>query len=208
MGSGGAHRRARGRRGHAHHGSRCGAAQGGRSEIGSPACPPDAVEADLAILCRSCGLCCDGSLFGRVNLEPEEVDRARRRGLHVLPSDKGFEQPCSALVAGEPGRGEQGRAERRCAVYGERPLACRRFACRLYDRHLRDGGPVAARLAVVERVRRLAASLEASGRSPADFEAARSSTAAGSPIDADIARAMPDYLELTRMLDEDFARAG
>jgi hypothetical protein len=156
-------------------------------------------EADLAILCQSCGLCCDGSLFGRVGLEPEEVEPARRCRLHVLPSAKGFEQPCAALASSGPGLGE-----RRCSIYDERPLSCRRFVCRLYDRHRREGGLIEERLAVVRRVRLLVASLEASGLQPADFEGAQAST---QPVDPRAALAMHAYLELTRILEEDFARA-
>jgi hypothetical protein len=137
-------------------------------------------EADLALLCRSCGLCCDGSLFGRADLEPSEVEPARRR-LHVLSSGKGFEQPCTALASSGPERGE-----RICSIYDERPRSCRRFVCRLYERHRREGGPIEPRLAVVRRVRRLIDSL---------------------PADSRAARATPSVLELTRILEEDFARA-
>jgi Fe-S-cluster containining protein len=157
-----------------------------------------AARGELEVLCQSCGLCCDGSLFGRVDLEPEEIEPARRHRLRVLPGARGFEQPCAALARRGP---ELGR--RCCSIYEERPLACRRFACRLYERHLREGGPIEERLRVVRRVRDLAASLEASGLVPSDFE---SGPSAG-PVDPRVARAMPAYLELTRSLEEHFARA-
>ena len=155
---------------------------------------------DLEVLCQSCGLCCDGSLFGRVDLEPEEVEAARRHRLRVLPGARGFEQPCAALASSGPGL-----ATRRCSIYGERPASCRRFACRLYDRHLREGGPIEERLRVVRRARDLAASLEASGLVPSDFESGSSSLR---PLAPRVARAMPAYLELTRSLEEHFARGG
>jgi hypothetical protein len=154
--------------------------------------------ADLETLCQACGLCCDGSLFGRVDLEPDEVDAARRRRLRVLSSEESFEQPCAALAITASGVG------RRCSIYEERPLSCRRFACRLYDRHRREGGPIEPRLEVVRRVRLLAASLEASGLEPSDLEGARPS---GAPVDPRVALAMPVYLELTRSLEDHFARA-
>jgi Fe-S-cluster containining protein len=129
---------------------------------------PDAREAELALLCRSCGLCCDGSLFGRVDLEAMEVEPAKRRGLRILTNGNGFEQPCAA------------HAQTGCAIYEERPLSCRRFTCRLYERHRREGGPIEKRLAAVRRVRALLAGLAPSGAVPP---------------------------ELTSRLEEDFARS-
>jgi Fe-S-cluster containining protein len=143
---------------------------------------------ELALLCRSCGMCCDGSLFGRVDLQPDEIDPARRRGLSVLESGKAFEQPCVALAPPAP------CAERACAIYAARPRSCRRFTCRLYASHAREGGAIEERLAVVRRVRSLVAELEASGLTPADVEVGSGEDAA--------------YRELTRILEESFARAG
>ncbi|HEY1956480.1 MAG TPA: hypothetical protein VGH28_12735 [Polyangiaceae bacterium] len=102
------------------------------------------IERDLEALCRSCGLCCDGSLFGRVPLEPGEVDCAKKNRLRVIPSGASFEQPCRAFAG-------------TCRVYDERPRACHAFECRLYDRHRREGGPLEARLASVRRARELLA---------------------------------------------------
>jgi Fe-S-cluster containining protein len=156
-----------------------------------------APEAELATLCRACGLCCDGSLFGRVDFEPDEVPSARRRGLRVLPNGKGFEQPCDALASSAEVPGE-----RCCRIYDERPRACRRFTCLLYDRHLREGGAIEDRIAVVRRVRELLALLEASGLGQADFERSLASA-----VDPRVARAMDAYVELMRTLEDDFARA-
>jgi hypothetical protein len=140
---------------------------------------PSGDGADLARLCQSCGMCCDGSLFGRVRLAPEEVEGARRRGLRVLPSGGSLEQPCAALVTSPSGAGPT----RICSAYDERPQSCRAFACRLYERHRREGGPLDDRLAVVRRVRELLASLEG-------------------------LRLGPDaYAELKESLDRDFSRA-
>ena len=41
---------------------------------------------ELPTLCGACGLCCDGSLFGRVPLAPDEATPARRLRLRVLPT--------------------------------------------------------------------------------------------------------------------------
>jgi Fe-S-cluster containining protein len=135
-------------------------------------------KAELEALCRACGLCCDGSLFGRVTLEPDEVQGVRKNGLRVLQRGTAFEQPCSALVT----QGE----ERVCSIYSERPRACLRFICRLYDRHQREGGPLDAKLAAVGRVRALLQLLE-------------------STVDEDARRAV--VAELTQRMDDDFARA-
>lgn len=152
------------------------------------------MDRELALLCQSCGMCCDGSLFGRVDLEPDEIEPARRNRLRVL-GGRGFEQPCTALAQRER---EPGRV---CAIYDQRPGACRRFACRLYERHRREGGPLEPRLAAVRRVRELVVALESQGLEPADF----ASDTPGSARPGAIAR--ETYDELTRRLEEDFARA-
>jgi Fe-S-cluster containining protein len=153
------------------------------------------VESELAILCQSCGLCCDGSLFGRVDLGPEEVESARRRRLRVIHGGRGFEQPCAALE-----RPDAGREQRRCSIYDERPLSCRRFTCRLHERQRQHGGPIEEPLAVVRRVRHLVALLEASGLDPADL-------AGSDPVEPRAEPAVRAYRELTRILEDDFARA-
>ena len=73
-------------------------------------------------LCTQCGLCCDGSLFGDVEL----AGRAEATGLEILGleiEDDGDRevliQPCRAL------RGT------RCSIYPHRPECCRTFECRL-----------------------------------------------------------------------------
>ncbi len=109
----------------------------------------------MSELCLACGLCCDGSLFGRVPLAPEEVGVARKNRLRVLANDRAMEQPCAAL------------RDRACDVYAERPSACRAFECRLYARHRREGGPLEPRLAAVRRVRELLARVHAASDSEA-----------------------------------------
>jgi Fe-S-cluster containining protein len=130
------------------------------------------MDSDLELLCQSCSLCCDGSLFGRVDLEPDEVEPARRRGLRVIQSGRAFEQPCTALAS-------EGPSGRSCSVYEARPLSCRRFTCRLYERHRLEGGPIEERLAVVARARALIA----------------------------LAREGGDHAELQQLLEESFAHA-
>ena len=136
------------------------------------------IDGELGALCRSCGLCCDGSLFGRVTLEPDEVRGARKNHLHVLPRGNAFEQPCSALST----------LDDRCAcsIYSDRPHPCRAFTCRLYDRHRREGGLLEVRLEAVRRVRALLRFLEMT----ADEEARCAAVA-----------------ELTQRIEDNFDRA-
>jgi hypothetical protein len=161
----------------------------------SPSAKP-ASRDDLATLCRSCGRCCDGSLFGRVPLQPDEAAAARRNRLPVLDGGKGFAEPCTALAVSGAGVEEW----RTCSIYDERPRSCRTFVCRLYDRHRREGGPIEDRLAVVRQVRQLVAYLEASGLKPSDFDG----RSTNGPRNTEAENA---YAELTRSLEEDFARA-
>lgn len=90
-------------------------------------------------LCTHCGLCCDGSLFGDVELASrKEADGLTILGLEIDDDGDGevLVQPCRAL---------QGT---RCGVYAHRPECCRTFACRL----LLDAGSGAVS---VERARTL-----------------------------------------------------
>lgn len=100
---------------------------------------------DLGALCQACGFCCDGTLFARVTVDPGE--RVRRH-LAIADDDRHFAQPCAALV------------KRSCSIYEDRPLACQRFVCRLYKKQEAEGGPLAARLAVIARVREIVAQLD------------------------------------------------
>jgi uncharacterized protein len=156
-----------------------------------------AMDSELVSLCQSCGLCCDGSLFGRAGLSPEEVSRARKNGLHVLDNAECFEQPCRALASS----GAALDGNRVCSIYGERPRSCRTFTCRLHERHRIEGGPLEPRLAAVRRVRELAEHLKAHGLRPDDFDPKRSDRRKPS------AQAKAAFAELMKRLEEDFARA-
>ncbi|MEZ4406374.1 MAG: YkgJ family cysteine cluster protein [Polyangiales bacterium] len=104
-------------------------------------------------LCRACGLCCDGSLFGRVPLAEREVEVARRLRLPVV-GGKALAQPCAAF-------------HRDCEVYEDRPAACRAFACALVAR---EAQPMIERLSIVARTKELLSRLAREGRlSPDDL---------------------------------------
>ncbi|HAM71285.1 MAG TPA: hypothetical protein DCM86_06545, partial [Verrucomicrobiales bacterium] len=75
-------------------------------------------------LCQVCAICCDGTLFHAVELQPgDSPDRLRALGLPLRrrPSGRGtrFAQPCAALDGCL------------CTLYKDRPAYCRRFDCAL-----------------------------------------------------------------------------
>ncbi len=74
-------------------------------------------------LCTRCGLCCDGTLFGDVELTGRrEAARLEALGLDVDTDDADVELlalPCAGL------------RKTRCSVYAHRPQCCRTFECRL-----------------------------------------------------------------------------
>jgi uncharacterized protein len=76
-------------------------------------------------LCLRCGLCCNGVIFGDVELQPGD-DPARLTALGVPLKSRGkktkFPQPCACLDG------------LRCRIYADRPRRCRTFDCRLLQR--------------------------------------------------------------------------
>ena len=120
----------------------------------------DANSHELETLCRSCALCCDGSLFGRVPLAPDEVAHARKVRLRVIANGKSFEQPCAALAR-----------DLSCTIHPTRPAACRSFTCRLFGAHAREGGDLEPRLAIVRRARALLAEARRTRRASPELTA-------------------------------------
>ena len=76
-------------------------------------------------LCAACGLCCDGTIFHHVRLQPGDSAKAlaalglklkrKRKHDHIL-------QPCPA------------HRDCQCAIYQDRPERCRLFECRQLQR--------------------------------------------------------------------------
>jgi len=92
-------------------------------------------------LCTRCGLCCDGTLFGDVELTgPGEATRLEALGLDVDADDADVE-----LLA-LPCRGLRGT---RCSVYAHRPRCCRTFECRLLQDTARGAVTVAEALTTI-----------------------------------------------------------
>jgi len=77
-------------------------------------------------LCLECGLCCNGVIFAKGQLQPgDDPERLRALGLAVLRPNKSgetkFNQPCAAFDGC------------RCGIYDERPKYCRAFECLLLE---------------------------------------------------------------------------
>ncbi len=74
---------------------------------------------DSSNICLSCGLCCDGTLIGFVQLGSEEMPALKE--LMDLEDENGhgfFLQPCNKYCDG-------------CSIYSERPKQCASFNCKL-----------------------------------------------------------------------------
>ena len=142
----------------------------------------------MSQLCQSCGFCCDGSLFHRARLLPEEVEPAKKKGLRVF-QDVGFEQPCPKLE------------NRACTIYDERPTVCRKFACKLLVRHRDEGGPIEARLRVVARMRNAIEQLDKYGYERTPEGEVRFSAEGSDAFDA-----MNVFAEVMQLMEHDFAR--
>lgn len=83
--------------------------------------PPDTGGTAQA-LCRSCGFCCDGTLFSSVSVcDPDVIPPLAKAGIKIVAHDteRSFRQPCAA---------HDGRS---CRVYADRPSNCREFRCKL-----------------------------------------------------------------------------
>jgi len=72
-------------------------------------------------LCPNCGLCCDGSLFADVELQPgDDADRLVQLGLSLKKKRRrkiAFVQPCACFD------------KKYCKIYSDRPRQCRLFEC-------------------------------------------------------------------------------
>ena len=71
-------------------------------------------------LCSDCGMCCDGTLFHSVVLQPTDSPRTLSSlglSLKRKPGLTTFRQPCSA------------HQNNQCTIYENRPQRCRLFNC-------------------------------------------------------------------------------
>src|SRR5436190_3387567 len=77
-------------------------------------------------LCLSCGLCCDGTIFGRVQLKADDILGPLKSGLiqiELKGTKTFFRQPCSAY------------RESCCQIYEDRPTNCRDYRCELLKKY-------------------------------------------------------------------------
>ena len=82
--------------------------------------------ADNNRLCLECGLCCNGVIFSRGQLQPgDDAQQLQNLGLKLVSKRKAqtaaqkFHQPCAAFDG------------IKCNIYSERPAYCRQFECAL-----------------------------------------------------------------------------
>lgn len=76
---------------------------------------------DSSNICLSCGLCCDGTLIGFVELENEELPAVKM--VMDIEDENGngfFLQPCNKYCDG-------------CTIYANRPKQCGKFKCGLLN---------------------------------------------------------------------------
>ncbi len=170
--------------------------------------PSSSVISTAARLCGMCGLCCNGVMFHRVRLQPQDSAKTlaalglklkRKHGKdHIL-------QPCPA------------HQDSRCSIYPDRPERCRLFQCRQLRRV--EAGEIKEAEALekirevqrrVEAVDRLSRRADGSLRKGPLFQ--RAETTLAEPFDAtlhpelvrereELARALS---ELDALLDKDF----
>ncbi len=78
---------------------------------------------DSENLCLSCGLCCDGTLIGFVELYRDELPKLRKL-MKIEEADGNgiFIHPCKSYCDG-------------CTIYSDRPKQCDNFKCRLLKSH-------------------------------------------------------------------------
>ncbi len=173
-----------------------------------PPDPPPSEPADTApgSLCTACGLCCDGTLFHIVRLQPADSARqlsALGMKLRRRKKDPYFTQPCAFLH------------DCRCAIYEHRPQRCRHFECRVLQRLQNDEiTPVAAH-ALIRQARQIACGIEvqlASGDDTAAHlpllercEAALAAIPSGTPASSNLSAALQ---ELQRLLRAEFHALG
>ena len=72
-------------------------------------------------LCPQCGLCCNGVLFGDVELKRgDDAKRLASLGIELFAKGgrKAFSQPCACFDGSL------------CTIYADRPKQCRAFECR------------------------------------------------------------------------------
>ncbi|HXG48632.1 MAG TPA: YkgJ family cysteine cluster protein [Methylomirabilota bacterium] len=106
----------------------------------------------ISRLCLRCGICCRGTLFKDVELQPgDDPARLAQLGLPLTKRRRGvlFAQPCAALGA-----------DCRCRIYADRPRRCRQFDCDLLQSVMAGKTELAVARRIIRRARRQAKTVE------------------------------------------------
>jgi uncharacterized protein len=102
-------------------------------------------ETAIAQLCPACGLCCNGVLFGDVQLQAKDNPKLLTAlGLSLQQKRKTFvfAQPCSCFNG------------KLCQIYADRPTRCRSFNCRLLNDVDKGHRTIPEALKAIKRARR------------------------------------------------------
>src|SRR6266849_5621581 len=105
---------------------------------------------DLAVsqLCPACGMCCNGVLFGDVELQRgDDAKKLAAIGMDLRKKENGkicFTQPCACFDG------------KLCGIYNERPKCCQTFECRLLERTQAGTVTVSSALKAIAEARRCA----------------------------------------------------
>ena len=104
---------------------------------------------DSTNICLSCGICCDGTLIGFVELDKAEMP-ALKNLMEIEDSDNGgfFLQPCKKFCDG-------------CTIYAHRPKNCDNFKCKLLNSVDQKELGFETAVAIIEVVKQKKLALEA-----------------------------------------------
>jgi hypothetical protein len=153
---------------------------------------------DLSRICASCGLCCNGTIFGFVDLHDHEVAAAERNRLPlvqpVVPGSAHFALPCPRHVDGTG-----------CSIYDERPGACRRYVCRLLEDVSAGSATVDRQLRRAARIRELQAKLKGRGVELRDvMRVGLARAREGAALSPNAAELLLDLVEVQIILKKDY----
>jgi hypothetical protein len=97
-------------------------------------------------LCLTCGLCCDGTLFCGVPVEPnDDITSLKAVGMNIIADNDLtlLKLPCAA------------HKNCTCTIYANRPQRCRTFKCKLLKRFERDDISQQLALEIIEKIKSL-----------------------------------------------------
>lgn len=103
---------------------------------------------DSSNICLSCGLCCDGTVIGFVQVDKDELPALRE--IKILEEDEGkgiFLQPCEKFCDA-------------CTIYDQRPKQCAIFKCGLLTSVENDKISFELALEAVEEVKQHKSDIE------------------------------------------------